>query len=75
MIDELEKQIAWQNINTSEKRYKILSGKAVAIESETINLNSKENINSIVVNFENIKVLIPYKNIRTSFIEGRRIYS
>ena len=65
MIDELEKQIAWQNINTSEERNKILSGKAVAIETETINLSSKdgsvskENINCIVVNYKNIKVLIP----------------
>ena len=65
MIDELEKQIAWQNINTSEEKNKILSGKAVAIENEKIRLSdkngsiSKESINCIVVNFKNIKVLIP----------------
>lgn len=65
MIDELEKQIAWQNINTSEEKNKILSGKAVAIENEKIGLSdknggiNKESINCIVVNFKNIKVLIP----------------
>lgn len=65
MIDELEKQIAWQNINTSEEKNKILSGKAVAIENEKIRLSdknggiNKESINCIVVNFKNIKVLIP----------------
>ncbi len=65
MIDELEKQIAWQNINTSEEKNKILSGKAIAIENEQVNLTNtngnlnKENINCVVVNFKNIKVLIP----------------
>ena len=65
MIDELEKQIAWQNINTSEEKNKILSGKAIAVENEKINITSKdgninkESINCIVVNFKNIKVLIP----------------
>ena len=64
MIDELEKKIAWQNINTSEEKNKILSGKAIAIESEKIKLTHEdgkiyeENINCIVVNFKNIKVLI-----------------
>lgn len=69
MIEELEKQIAWQNINTSEERNKILSGKAVAIESEKVKLTKEdgkiqeENINCIVVNFKNIKVLIPGKEL------------
>lgn len=69
MIEELEKQIAWQNINTSEEKNKILSGKAVAIESEKIKLTDEdgklyeENINCIVVNFRNIKVLIPGKEL------------
>lgn len=69
MIEELEKQIAWQNINTSEEKNKILSGKAIAIESEKVKLTHddgkvyEENINCIVVNFKNIKVLIPGKEL------------
>lgn len=69
MIEELEKQIAWQNINTSEDKNKILSGKAVAIETEKIKLTNEngktteENINCIVVNFKSIKVLIPSKEL------------
>lgn len=69
MIEELEKQIAWQNINTSEEKNKILSGKIVAIESEKIKLLDKdkkekeETINCAVINFKNIKVLIPSKEL------------
>ncbi len=69
MIEELEKQIAWQNINTSEDKNKILTGKAVAIESEKVKLTNsdgkvkEENINCIVVNFKNIKVIIPGKEL------------
>ncbi len=69
MIEELEKQIAWQNINTSEEKNKILSGKAIAIESERVKLTKEdgkiqeENINCIVVNFKNIKVLIPGREL------------
>ena len=63
MIEELEKQIAWQNINTSEDKNKILTGKAVAIESEKVKLTNSENINCIVVNFKNIKVIIPGKEL------------
>lgn len=69
MIDELEKQIAWQNINTSEDKNKILSGKAIAIESEKVKLTHddgkmyEENINCLIVNFKNIKVLIPSKEL------------
>ena len=69
MIEGLENQIAWQNINTSEEKNKILSGKAIAIESEKVKLTNEqgkvveENINCLVVNFKNIKVLIPGKEI------------
>ena len=68
MIEELEKQIAWQNVNTSEEN-KILSGKVVAIETENIKLTNEEkkqveeNINCLVVNFKGIKVLIPGKEL------------
>lgn len=69
MIEELEKQIAWQNINTSEGKDKILSGKAVAIEDEKIKLTHEDgkvyedNIICLVVNFKNIKVIIPGKEL------------
>lgn len=69
MIEELEKQIAWQNINTSEEKNKILTGKAIAIECEKIKLTHEDGkvyekeINCLIVNFRNIKVLIPGKEL------------
>ena len=39
MIDELEKQIIWQNIKTSEDNRKILNGTAKAIESVKVKLS------------------------------------
>lgn len=69
MIEELEKQIAWQNINISEEKNKILVGKASAIETEKVKFTNEqgkvveENINCIIVNFKNIKVLIPDKEL------------
>ena len=69
MIDELEKQFAWQNINTSEEKNKILSGRAIAIENEKVKLTHEDgkiyedNINCVIVNFKNIKVLIPGKEL------------
>lgn len=65
MIEGLEKQIAWQNVNTSIEKNKILTGKAIAIETEKLkitddtNQTRDENINCLIVNFKNIKVLIP----------------
>ena len=69
MIEELEKQFAWQNINTSEEKNKILSGKAIAIENEKVKLTHEDgkihedNINCVIVNFKNIKVLIPCREL------------
>ena len=69
MIEELEKQFAWQNINTSEEKNKILSGKAIAIENEKVKLTHEDgkihedNINCVIVNFKNIKVLIPGRKL------------
>ena len=69
MIEELEKQFAWQNINTSEEKNKILSGKAIAIENEKVKLTHEDgkihedNINCVIVNFKNIKVLIPGREL------------
>lgn len=64
-----EKQIAWQNINTSWQKGKILSGIAVAIETEKIKLTidnelKEKEINSLIVNFKNIKVLIPAEELK-----------
>ena len=69
MIEELEKQFAWQNINKKKKKNKILSGRAIAIENEKVKLTHEdgkiyeENINCVIVNFKNIKVLIPGKEL------------
>ena len=56
-----EKQIAWQNVNTSCQKGKILSGTAAAIETEKIKIteNNKQiekEIDSLIVNFKNISV-------------------
>lgn len=64
-----EKQIAWQNINTSWQKGKILTGIAVAIETEKIKLTidnelKEKEINSLIVNFKNIKVLIPAEELK-----------
>lgn len=68
MIDELEKQIIWQNIKTSEDNRKILNGTAKAIETIKIKLSKNGNfieelVNCIVVNYKNIKVIIPAEEI------------
>ena len=79
MIEELEKQIAWQNINTSEEKNKILSGKAIAIESEKVKLTQddgkikEENINCVIVNYKNIKVLIPGKELGIEKYDKRNL--
>lgn len=67
MIDR--KQIAWQNIYTSSVKRKILRGIATAIETEKITLtengkNVEKEIDSLIVNFKNIKVLIPSEEIK-----------
>lgn len=68
MIEELEKQVVWQNIKTSEEKRKILSGVAKAIETEKIKLEkdgkiTEQTINCIVINFKNVKVLIPSQEL------------
>ena len=79
MIEELEKQIAWQNINTSEEKNKVLSGKATAIEFEKIKLTHddgkvyEETINCMVVNFKGIKVLIPGKELGVEYTDKKKI--
>ncbi len=75
-----EKQIAWQNINTSNQKGKILNGVAVAIETERITLTENErkiekNIDSLIVNFKNIKILIPAEEIKEGKIDKRQLRS
>lgn len=76
MIEELEKQMAWQNIKTSEEKRKILSGVAKAIETEKIQVerdgkSTEQFINCIVINFKNIKVLIPGQELGLNKVDKK----
>lgn len=67
MIDK--KQIAWQNIYTSNIKGKILKGTAIAIETEKITViqdgkRVEKEVESLIVNFKHIKVLIPAEEIK-----------
>lgn len=71
-----EKQIAWQNINTSNQKGKILNGIAIAIETEKITLTEdnqkiEKDIDSLIVNFKNIKVLIPSSEIKDEKVDKK----
>ena len=73
-----EKQIAWQNINTSNQKGKILSGIAIAIETERIvltenNKKIEKDIDSLIVNFKNIKVLIPSTEIKEGNVDKKQL--
>lgn len=73
-----EKQIAWQNINTSIQKGKILNGIAIAIETEKVELteNNKKvekNIDSLIVNFKNVKILIPASEIKETKIDKKTL--
>lgn len=73
-----EKQIAWQNINTSNQKGKILKGVAIAIETEKVTLteNNKKvekDIDSLIVNFKNIKILIPAEEIKQGKTDKRQL--
>lgn len=73
-----EKQIAWQNINTSNQKGKILNGIAVAIETEKITLTEnnqkvEKDIDSLIVNFKNIKVLIPSSEIKEEKVDKKTL--
>lgn len=75
-----EKQIAWQNIYTSNQKGKILKGIATAIETEKItvtenNKNIQKEIDSLIVNFKNIKVLIPAEEIRDKKVDKKILRS
>lgn len=69
-----EKYIAWQNINTSNQKGKILSGIATAIETEKVTLTDddkkvQKDIDSLIINFKNIKVLIPAEEIKDGKVD------
>lgn len=71
-----EKQIAWQNINTSWQKGKILTGTAVAIETEKVKLSignkiEEKEIDSLIVNFKNIKVLIPAEELKNGKVDKK----
>lgn len=73
-----EKQIAWQNIYTSNQTGKILKGTVIAIENEKIyitedNKRIQKNIDSLIVNFKNIKVLIPAEEIRQGKVDKKNL--
>lgn len=75
-----EKQIAWQNIYTSNQKGKILKGIATAIETEkiTVTENNKtiqKDVDSLIVNFKNIKVLIPAEEIRDKKVDKKVLRS
>ena len=75
-----EKQIAWQNIYTSNQNGKILKGIATAIETEKItitenNKNIQKEIYSLIVNFKNIKILIPAEEIRDKKVDKKVLRS
>lgn len=73
-----EKQIAWQNINTSCQKNKILTGTAVAIETEKVKLTindklEEREIDSLIVNFKNIKVLIPAEELKDEKVDKKTL--
>lgn len=75
-----EKQIAWQNIFTSNQKGKILTGRAIAVETEKIRVvendrKIEKKIDSIIVNFKNIKILIPAEEIRDGKVDKKVLRS
>ena len=71
-------QLAWQNIYTSNQKGKILKGIAVAMETEMVTLtkNGKKErkaIDSLIVNFKDIKILIPSSEIKEGKIDKRQM--
>ena len=56
MTNELKEKINWQMINSSKNKGRILEGKIIAATSEKIN---NEEINYAIIDFQNIKVIIP----------------
>lgn len=75
-----EKQIAWQNIYTSNQKGKVLKGIATAIETERITIlendkNIQKDVDSLIVNFKNIKVLIPSEEIRDKKVDKKVLRS
>ena len=77
MIEEMERRLSWQNIKISEEQNKILTGKAVAIETEKVKRTHEDGkeyldeINCLIINFKNIKVLIPGTELGTEKIDKK----
>lgn len=73
-----ETQLAWQNIYTSNQKGKILKGIAVAMETEMVTLTKdgkkeRKAIDSLIVNFKDIKILIPSSEIKEGKIDKRQM--
>lgn len=71
-------QLAWQNIYTSNQKGKILKGIAVAMETEMVTLTKdgkkeRKAIDSLIVNFKDIKILIPSSEIKEGKIDKRQM--
>lgn len=77
MIEEMERRLSWQNIKISEEQNKILTGKAVAIETEKVKRTQDDGkeyldeVNCLIINFKNIKVLIPGTELGTEKINKK----
>lgn len=77
MIEEMERRLSWQNIKISEEQNKILTGKAVAIETEKVKRTQDDGkeyldeVNCLIINFKNIKVLIPGTELGTEKIDKK----
>ena len=71
-------QLAWQNIYTSNQKGKILKGIAVAMETEMVTLTKdgkkeRKAIDCLIVNFKDIKILIPSSEIKEGKIDKRQM--
>lgn len=70
MRDELQEKIIWQNINSSKEKGKILIGKLIAIETETL-YNTE--IICAIIDFNGIKILIPATEMTTDATNDKKL--
>lgn len=70
MRDELQEKIIWQNINSSKEKGKILTGKLIAIETETL-YNTE--IVCAIIDFNGIKILIPATEMTTDATNDKKL--
>lgn len=70
MKDELQEKITWQNINSSKEKGKILTGKLIAIETETL-YNAE--ITCAIIDFNGVKILIPATQMTIDATNDKKI--